>query len=319
MKISKKQIFCVHLLCKSLRMTDKPPFFSIVIPTYNRADLILETLETVFFQSFKDYEVVVVDNQSTDNTEDVLRDLITAQKIKFIKHDKNYERSVSRNTGMLNAKGKYLTFLDSDDFLYKDCLKDAYDYALAHSEIKIFQNKFELVDNAKKPIYQYEFPDLKNQYKALCNGNFISCIGVFLQEEIYKSYKFNVDPKLVGSEDYEIWFRIVGNYKMGRIDKINAGVRQHEARSVVNTNIYDNLGYQQQVINDTVLNDPQLTKKYEVYLSRFNAWAYLNRALRSKTVDHLKHEKKLLWTALKTDFSIVFKLRFYKILYNFIK
>jgi glycosyltransferase involved in cell wall biosynthesis len=300
-------------------MTDQFPFFSIIIPTYNRADLILETLETVFFQSFTDYEVIVVDNHSTDNTEEILKDLISSQKIKFIKHDKNYERSVSRNTGMSNAKGKYLTFLDSDDFLYMDCLKDAHEYALSHHEIKLFQNKFELVDNNKKPIYQYEFPDLKNQYKALCNGNFISCIGVFLHEEIYKAYKFNIDPKLVGSEDYEIWFRIVGNYKIGRIDKTNAGVRQHEARSVVNTNIYDNLGYQQQVITYTILNDPKLALKYESYLSRFNAWAYLNRALRSKTNNHLKHEKRLFWTALKTDFSIVFKLRFYKILYNFIK
>lgn len=300
-------------------MTDKHPFFSIVIPTYNRADLILETLETVFIQSFKNYEVIVVDNHSTDNTEEVLKDLITTQKIKYIKHDKNYERSVSRNTGMFNASGDYVTFLDSDDFLYINCLKDAYDYAINNPLIKIFQNKFELVDNQKNPIYKYDFPDLNNQYKALCNGNFISCIGIFLEKEVYKSYAFNVDPKLVGSEDYEIWFRILGKYKLGRIDKVNAGVRQHEARSVVNTNIYDNLGYQQELINQTIKNDSSLFLRYEPYLARFNAWSYLNRALRSKSQSHLAHEKKLFWTALLTDFSIIFNLRFYKILYNFIK
>ncbi|HWZ23211.1 MAG TPA: glycosyltransferase family 2 protein, partial [Cytophagaceae bacterium] len=89
------------------------PFFSIVIPTYNREKCILNTLDTVFSQTFRDYEVIVVDNCSTDQTELVLSEFISSGKIKFIKHDKNYERAKSRNTGMKAARGNFLTFLDS--------------------------------------------------------------------------------------------------------------------------------------------------------------------------------------------------------------
>ncbi|HEV7232496.1 MAG TPA: glycosyltransferase family 2 protein, partial [Bacteroidia bacterium] len=106
-------------------MIPQPVFFSIVIPTYNRADLIMKTLASVFSQTYLHYEVIVVDNCSTDNTEEVLSGCIQAGKIRYLKNDRNYERSWSRNRGMENAKGDFVTFLDSDDFMYPDNLKDA--------------------------------------------------------------------------------------------------------------------------------------------------------------------------------------------------
>src|SRR5690349_19559359 len=110
--------------------------FTVVILTYNRADLILETIHTVLNQTYRNYEIIVVDNCSTDNTEEVLKPLIEKRLIRFLKHDKNYERSKSRNTGMKNANGDYLTFLDSDDFMYVNCLKDAHAYIIENPEIK---------------------------------------------------------------------------------------------------------------------------------------------------------------------------------------
>src|SRR5436305_9177608 len=101
-------------------MKAEPVFFSIVIPTYNRADLILETLETVFNQTYKNYEAIVVDNCSSDNTLELLAPLVEKHKIRYIRHDRNYERSKSRNTGMDAATGDFLTFLDSDDFMYEN-------------------------------------------------------------------------------------------------------------------------------------------------------------------------------------------------------
>src|SRR5690348_2695793 len=102
--------------------------FSVVIPTYNRAKFIVNTLESVFSQSYKNYEVIVVDNCSTDDTVAVLQPLIDEKKIRFIQHEKNYERAYSRNTGIENATGDFLTFLDSDDFMYPENLADAADF-----------------------------------------------------------------------------------------------------------------------------------------------------------------------------------------------
>src|SRR5882724_11938707 len=94
------------------------PLFSVVIPTYNRAGLISRTLNSVLCQTYQDFEVIVVDDASTDDTEQILEPLIRTQKIRYIKHDQNYERAKSRNTGMENASGHFLTFLDSDDLMY---------------------------------------------------------------------------------------------------------------------------------------------------------------------------------------------------------
>ncbi len=159
-------------------------FFSIIIPTYNRANLIKNTLEGVFEQTYPHYEIIVVDNCSTDSTREVLQPLIDQGKIRFIKHERNYERARSRNTGMENARGDFLTLLDSDDFMYPNNLEDAAKFAQENPEIKCFHNFYELVDGNRKTVYKNKFPSLKNQLKAITNGNFMSCIGNFIHRDI---------------------------------------------------------------------------------------------------------------------------------------
>src|SRR5678816_2798547 len=94
------------------------PFFSVVIPTYNRAALIPATLESVFSQTYPHYEVIVVDDCSTDNTDEVMESYVTAGKIRYLKNERNSERAHSRNVGLEAARGDFATLLDSDDFMY---------------------------------------------------------------------------------------------------------------------------------------------------------------------------------------------------------
>src|SRR5438128_2605322 len=122
------------------------PFFTIIIPTYNRAAFIEATLQSVFEQTYPHYEIIVIDNCSTDNTEELLQPFLQAGQIQFIKHEENYERARSRNTGMEAARGDFVTFLDSDDFMYPNNLADAAQYALSNPECKCFHNLYELVD-----------------------------------------------------------------------------------------------------------------------------------------------------------------------------
>ena len=113
--------------------------FSVIIPTYNRGALIVNTLETVIHQSFRDFEIIVVDDCSTDNTQEILSPYVAQGLIKYIRLQRNSERAIARNTGMQHAEGDYITLLDSDDFMYVDCLKDAAEYVQQHPEIKVFQ------------------------------------------------------------------------------------------------------------------------------------------------------------------------------------
>src|SRR5690554_6195096 len=101
----------------------KSPFFSIVIPTYNRAEIIGETIQSVINQSFSDFELLIVDDGGTDETDKVVA-TFPDKRITYFKKE-NAERGAARNFGANKSKGKYLNFLDSDDLLYPNHLETA--------------------------------------------------------------------------------------------------------------------------------------------------------------------------------------------------
>jgi len=102
------------------------PFFSIVIPVYNRAKLVAETINSVLQQSFEDFEIVVVNDGSTDNTEEVVKEIARHNSnVKYI-WQKNLERGAARNNGFRNSSGIYVIFLDSDDLMHKNHLDVIY-------------------------------------------------------------------------------------------------------------------------------------------------------------------------------------------------
>lgn len=98
------------------------PLVSVIIPTYKRPKFLLETLESVFNQTYPNIEVIVVDDNEENSqyqkeTENKLNDLIKANRIQYIKHKVNKNGSAARNTGLRYSKGQYINFLDDDDFL----------------------------------------------------------------------------------------------------------------------------------------------------------------------------------------------------------
>lgn len=292
--------------------------FSIIVPTYNRADLIGETLETILAQSYSNWEVIIVDNHSTDDTDEAVSKYTSDKRIRYIKHDRNYERARSRNTGLQNATGDFVTFLDSDDFIYPGCLQDAYRFYTENPAVKFFHSLYELVDNNKNHIYSYKFPSLRNPYKALASGNFISCIGGFLHKDIYKHIAFTEDPKMIGSEDYEIWFKVVAQYGIGRINKVNCGVRQHEGRSV-NNGVYDNLEYQRIQLQQKITADKLLREKFGPYSGRLDSSYFLMEASVKGAMKQKKAALERIRSAVMADLSVLQTRRFYATLYNCLK
>ena len=94
--------------------TSKQPVVSVVIPTYNRAELVLRAINSVLGQTYQNLEIVVVDDYSQDNTEEVVT-AIKDKRINYHRHDSNQGGSAARNTGIEQARGQYIAFLDSDD------------------------------------------------------------------------------------------------------------------------------------------------------------------------------------------------------------
>jgi glycosyltransferase involved in cell wall biosynthesis len=297
---------------------DKNIFFSIVIPSYNRADLILETLESVFAQTYAHYEILVVDNCSTDNTEEILKPLIEKNKIRFIKNERNYERAYSRNIGLKNAAGDFLTLLDSDDFLLPNCLQDACDFVLNNPEIKVFHNFSTLVNDKHQLVYRLKYPSIKNQYKAICRGNFMGAIGGFIAREAYQQFRLNEDPKMTGAEDYEFWFNVFARYKVGRIYKVNSQIREHPARSV-NIDAYNHLTYQRDKMIETINSNKFLKEKYGKYTGTLAASFELQDVIVNKQSYTLRKRLSFLVKAAKSDFSVIFTKRFISVMLNIFK
>ncbi|TNF06006.1 MAG: glycosyltransferase family 2 protein, partial [Deltaproteobacteria bacterium] len=98
------------------------PFFSIILPTYNRAHFLPKAIESVLAQTFEDWELVIVDDGSIDNTKEVVDSYRDPRIVYF--YQLNQERSVARNNGISQAKGDYICFLDSDDYYLPGKLKN---------------------------------------------------------------------------------------------------------------------------------------------------------------------------------------------------
>ena len=90
------------------------PMVSVIIPAYNRSHLVTRAIQSVLNQTYKDFEVIVVDDGSTDDTKEAIANFHN-EKIRYLRHEKNKGGSAARNTGIKAARGEYIAFLDSDD------------------------------------------------------------------------------------------------------------------------------------------------------------------------------------------------------------
>ncbi len=292
---------------------NQPLTFSIIIPTYNRAHLIVKTLESVLSQSIPAKEIIVVDNCSTDNTQSLLKSYIEKGRIRWLAHDRNYERAKSRNTGLEAATGDYVTFLDSDDLLYPDCLKDARDAIVRNPTYKLFHCLYELVDSNRTVLHRYRYPSLKDCKKAIMWGNFLSCIGTFLHREIYSNYRFSEDPTIIASEDWEFWIRVMADYKLFRIEKTNCAIVHHPSRTVTQSNAEETARRRFRII-EKIKSDPHLTCAYEPYLSSLPAHSLAFVATVANANLQFGLALKYLLQAASYDLGIIATRKFFRTL-----
>jgi len=291
------------------------PLFSIVIPTYNRAHLILNTLKYVFAQTYSKFEVIIVDNKSTDNIVEVLQPLIDTGKVRFIQHDKNYERSKSRNTGMENAKGDFLTLLDSDDIIFPAFLEDAAAFVKDNPTIQFFHNRHNLIDEVGNLVYKYTFPAINDTPEHMVYGNYLSCNGVFLSKEIYNNYRLDESPGLIGSEDYEFWLRIAAKYKAGRIEKYNSAMVSHSGRSIVAFTLEETMAQQDYIINK-FKQDEVLNNAYNPYYKKISASFCIYTAVLANQSGKYGKAIHYLKQAFAVEPSVLLQKRFLITLFN---
>ena len=247
------------------------PFFSVVIPTYNRAGFIRKTIESVLAQSFQDFEIILIDDGSTDNTETIVKS-INSNKITYYKKE-NAERAAARNFGAKISNGQYINFLDSDDILYINHLQVAHEFTDHHKGVEIFHLGYDIKDESDTLLRSVaNIQSINNQ---ILFGNILSCNGVFMKKEIIIQNQFNEDRSLSSLEDWELWIRMSARYSFLNSNTITSTVIQHNERSVMTPDTSKIKKKVNQFVH-YVLQDEENKKRFNTRLNRVvaSAWTY---------------------------------------------
>lgn len=207
------------------------PYFSIVIPSYNRGHMLKDVVEMALKQDFPDFEIIIVDDGSTDNTRDVVA-AFSDMRLKYV-YQENKERAAARNRGGDMARGRYVTFCDSDDLLYPHYLDEASRIIAQHGEVPWFHLGYEIIRD-KRPVLKMN-ADHHDFISVLARGNPLSCLGVFIRKEVFENVRFNESRQMSGSEDWELWLRLSARYPIVHSKRICAALISHEGRSVIQT------------------------------------------------------------------------------------
>ncbi len=191
------------------------PLISVIIPTYNRGWIIEEAIESVLSQIFTDFELIVVDDGSTDNTPDILK---SYPEIKVIRQ-KNRGVSAARNTGVKASKGKFVAFLDSDDLWLPEKLQKQASFFEENPSAKICQTEEIWVRNGVRvnPKKKHLKPSgmIFEKCLELC---LVSPSAVMISREVFDEAD-GFDETLPACEDYDLWLRLTCKYPVFLISK----------------------------------------------------------------------------------------------------
>ncbi|HLP51912.1 MAG TPA: glycosyltransferase family A protein [Chitinophagales bacterium] len=226
-------------------------FFSIIMPTYNRAALISRAIKSVLAQTYTDWELVIVDDGSTDNTKEVVLSF-NDSRIKYIFQD-NAERSVARNNAMAHSTGTYICFLDSDDYYLPNRLNRLHEHITRLGQPVAFYYTgiaYEINGQVSNR------PELKNTGNNIFDFIVQAIIGtpqVCIHRDLLKHNKFN--PAFHIGEDMELWLRIAPTAPPKYLDdQFTVVAVEHEDRSV-NVKRYNSFPHQLRMLTTVFANN----------------------------------------------------------------
>lgn len=190
-------------------MNGPSPFFSVVVPAYNREALVGTSIQSVLAQTSADWELIVVDDGSTDNTAAVVR-TFTDPRIRYV-YQPNAERSAARNNGIAHARGRYITFLDSDDYFLPGRLEHLRQ-AIAQSGVE--EGFFYTSIAFERDGVRRERAEMERGTLPVLDFIAQATIGnpqAVIHRNILEKHRY--DPRFTIGEDMELWLRIAGTHE----------------------------------------------------------------------------------------------------------
>lgn len=268
--------------------------FSVIIPTYNRADFISKTLKSVLEQEYSDFEIIVVDDGSTDNTEYVVKSL-ECSKLHYYK-TKNQERGAARNFGLSKSKGEYINFFDSDDIMYPNHLKEANKQLEKYHKPEVLCFPFDYLDS------QLELTGTKKGFRELMSPlalskNHIHLNGAFIKKSILKkSVQFIENREFRVSEDWYFFFKLALSFDIVGVPTPTSGYVIHSESTMSNFSSTDYLVAWKYFCSllDKHKTDKRINHRKIKY--EFLSMTALAFALENSKKLAIQHALKALWT-----------------------
>jgi len=271
------------------------PFFSVIIPTYNQASFLKASLHSVFQQTFKNYEVIVIDNKSSDNTAEIVKKY--KKKIIYKKIKNNGLIAKSRNLGIKLAKGKWIAFLDTDDHWSKDKLKITFQLTKKSSVKVICHSEWiSYLSKTKDKIWTYG-PYKKNFYQLLLkNGNRLSTSASVVEKKfLYENQiLFDEQKKFITSEDYSFFMNVAR--KGAKFYFTNKPLGNHFFhKKSASSNLSKHLKAVKFVIKHHVFNVQEFTKNKKLLWQEIREYLDLrNSIFNLKKVGKVKQFKEIM-------------------------
>lgn len=285
----------------------KEILISIIIPIYNIENYISECVNSILEQTFKEYEIILVDDGSTDNSPQICDELAKENESIHVIHKENGGLSDARNAGINSAQGKYLMFVDGDDFLYDNMCLEKIEKELGASDILQYKMAYYYPNN--KFIEQKDIVNIENEhnfedklYKLICNGeiSISACDKIISREYLLKNNLF-FEKKLI-SEDVHWSLNLYINKPT--INIINSPIyvyRKKRKDSITNAkNKEKTIESELKILNYWYNYEYSSEKIKNIYYS-YLAYLYLILLLDNEKLSHHRSEVKTYQSLLKYD------------------
>ena len=201
------------------------PRVSVIIPTYQHRNYIRRTLSSVFEQSLGDYEIIVVNDGSTDDTASLLAPLVEARRITYLEQD-NQGQSRARNAGLSRARGEYVAFLDDDDLWPPNKLASQVAFLDANPSVGMVGGTFRMIDENEVPGRAGLFyPEIT--FETLFTANPFHSPGQTLIRKTLLEEVGGLNATIWGADDWDLWFRIAKRSTIVMRDEIALYYRLH--------------------------------------------------------------------------------------------
>lgn len=177
---------------------------SIITPSYNTANYISQTIECVLNQTYKNWEMIIVDDCSTDNTDQVVKKYLYDKRIKYLKNDANSGAAISRNRALKEVKGKWIAFLDSDDLWSKDKLEKQIRF-MKENDYHFSYTNYEEIDEKNKLLGRLITGPKKITKRGMYAYCWPGCLTVMYDAEYVGLIQIKDIKK---NNDYAMWLKV---------------------------------------------------------------------------------------------------------------